>query len=203
MIVNTIRLNVEPAAAINPPHGRTGRVAGPDAIKPSHAAIERRQVGEHGLRRAGDHDAFSTRIGLEGAAPVKVIGIDPGAVQDNAPGGAEAWVNADQVGHEGTGHYLLAAEPARVADRVASTGGELHVLAGESRPAGPAQAMAFQARGRVVDGPQSIAAVTARVMRAPIPGEELAPSATSSTTVGRCRSSDATALAGGSVRRGP
>ena len=51
----------------------------------------------------------------------------------------------------------------------------LNVLAGGARAAGPPQVMAAQARGRVVDRPQPVAAVAARVIGQPLPGEERPP----------------------------
>ena len=67
---------------------------------------------------------------------------------------------------------------------VADAGGELDVLARRARAPGSAQAVAVQARGRVIDRPQAVAAVAAGVIGQPLPGEELRPSERASSAGG-------------------
>ena len=120
----------------------------------------------------------------EGGAPATVVGIDAEAMEDGRAGIAEARVGLHQVGP--VRHLVeLGAPPVataindhrRVSEKthVADAGGELDVAVGGPATARPPLVVAVDARGRVVDRPQTVAAVAAGIVGEPGPGEEFAP----------------------------
>ena len=153
------------------------------------ASMER--VGLLIATRGGLHAVGNEGVG-ETPAPFVVTGVDPGAVQYNAPclGEARMEVNklglffgADPVAREPIDHELHAMVP-RAPDP-ASASGWTDGLADDRdefgvRACGPAAPratlpMTVQARGRVEDRPQPVAAVASGVVGEPPSIEEGSP----------------------------
>ena len=86
-------------------------------------------------------------------------------MEDDASGVLKAWVNLDQIGHQGACHLLLAATLLPLVVPVADSGGQLDALTGWPPASRPAQAVAVDTRRGVVHRPQPVAAVATRIVR--------------------------------------
>src|SRR5262249_18835289 len=139
---------------------------GPDGPLSATGAADR-------VRRDERTDEASTQ---EGGAPAAVVGIDAEAMEDGTPGIAEARGDLHRVAR--LPPPVAARVPPPVAftiddhrrvpeDHVAGAGGELDVAVGGPATARPPLVVAVDARGRVVDRPQAVAAVAAGVIGEP------------------------------------
>ncbi len=123
--------------------------------------------------------------------PAVVVGIDAEAMEDGTVGVAEARVDLHKVGLfrplgetvDPPQHVATAIKDHRQVSgeqQVADAGDELHVSVGGAATARPSLVVAVDARRRVVNRPQAVAAVAAGIVGPPGPRKSSRPRATGS-----------------------